>query len=198
MVCLSVSSHRRETGTEGQAEGMALRADPSVVLRVPNDNRRAMKMETALHAERDGTVEVVHVAAGQSAEAKDLLLEFARVSKSGSGYRSGGIGKARFGPILVPRGHAVQNAYAHVRTKRRSMTRWNLVIADDTDRRVRSCLARTGGRKSALSRFVERAVRQAIFWETVESIWERNRHLSSEEAQRLAHEAVAQVRADRS
>ena len=38
----------------------------------------AMKMETALHAERDGTVAAVHVAAGQSVEAKDLLLEFAR------------------------------------------------------------------------------------------------------------------------
>ena len=38
----------------------------------------AMKMETALHAERDGTVAAVHVAAGQSVEAKDLLLEFAK------------------------------------------------------------------------------------------------------------------------
>ena len=38
----------------------------------------AMKMETALHAERDGTVAVVHVTAGQSVEAKDLLLEFAK------------------------------------------------------------------------------------------------------------------------
>ena len=38
----------------------------------------AMKMETALHAECDGTVEAVHVAAGQSLEARDLLLEFAR------------------------------------------------------------------------------------------------------------------------
>ena len=78
------------------------------------------------------------------------------------------------------------------------MTRWNLVIADDTDRHVRSYLARTGGRKGDLSRFVDRAVRQAIFWETVESIWERNRHLSGQEAQRLADEAVAQARADRS
>lgn len=78
------------------------------------------------------------------------------------------------------------------------MIRWNLVIADDTDRHVRSYLARTGGRKGDLSRFVDRAVRQAIFWETVESIWERNRHLSSDEAQCLADEAVAQVRADRS
>ena len=48
-----------------------------------------------------------------------------------------------------------------------------------------------------MSRFVGRAVRQAIFWETVESIWERNRHLSNEAVQLLAEEAVAQARADR-
>ena len=39
----------------------------------------AMKMETALHAERDGTVAALHVAAGQSVDAKDLLLEYAAV-----------------------------------------------------------------------------------------------------------------------
>ena len=38
---------------------------------------------------------------------------------------------------------------------------------------------------------------EAIFWETVDSIWERNKHLSAEEAQALAEEAVAQVHADR-
>ena len=38
----------------------------------------AMKMETALHAERDGTVANLHVAPGQSVDAKDLLLEYAR------------------------------------------------------------------------------------------------------------------------
>ena len=38
----------------------------------------AMKMETALHAERDGNVATLHVAAGQSVEARDLLLEFAK------------------------------------------------------------------------------------------------------------------------
>ena len=77
------------------------------------------------------------------------------------------------------------------------MARWNLVISDDTNRRVRSYLARTGGRKGDLSRFVDRAVRQAIFWETVESIWERNRHLSGEAVRSLAREAVAEARADR-
>ena len=69
------------------------------------------------------------------------------------------------------------------------MARWNVVISEDTDRAVRSYLARTGGKKGDLSHFVDRAVRQAIFWETVETVWERNKHLSAEEAQALAAEA---------
>lgn len=75
--------------------------------------------------------------------------------------------------------------------------RWNLVISEETDRSLRSYLARTGGRKGDLSRFVDRAVRQAIFWETLESVWDRNRHLSAAEARALADDAVALVRADR-
>ena len=75
--------------------------------------------------------------------------------------------------------------------------RWSLVVSDATDRSLRSYLARTGGRKGDLSRFVDRAVRQAIFWETLESVWERNRNLSAAEAQALADDAVAQARADR-
>lgn len=35
----------------------------------------AMKMETGLHAERDGTVKAVHVTAGAQIDAKDLLVE---------------------------------------------------------------------------------------------------------------------------
>ena len=38
----------------------------------------AMKMETALHAERDGTIAALHVAAGQNVEAKELVAEFAK------------------------------------------------------------------------------------------------------------------------
>lgn len=78
------------------------------------------------------------------------------------------------------------------------MTRWNIVISEETDRQVRNYLARTGGKKGDLSRFVDRAVRQAIFWETVETIWERNKQLSAKEAQALADEAVDSVRANRS
>ena len=76
------------------------------------------------------------------------------------------------------------------------MTRWSIVVSEDTDRTVRRYLVRTGGKKGDLSRFVDCAVRQEIFWETVDSIWERNKHLSAEEAQALADGAVAQVRAD--
>ena len=75
--------------------------------------------------------------------------------------------------------------------------RWSLIVSEETDRRLRSYLARTGGRKVDRSRFVDRAVRQAIFWETLESVWERNRHLSAEAAQALADQAVADARADR-
>ncbi|CAN0535741.1 unnamed protein product [Laminaria digitata] len=35
----------------------------------------AMKMETGLHAERDGTVKAVHVTPGGQIDAKDLLIE---------------------------------------------------------------------------------------------------------------------------
>lgn len=40
------------------------------------------------------------------------------------------------------------------------MTRWHLSISEQTDRAVRSFLARTGGKKGDLSRFVDEAVRQ--------------------------------------
>jgi len=78
------------------------------------------------------------------------------------------------------------------------MTRWNLVISEETDRNVRSYLARTGGKKGDLSRFVDRAVRSQILRETVNQVWERNENLSAEEAQSLADEAVAWARANRS
>lgn len=76
------------------------------------------------------------------------------------------------------------------------MARWNLVIPEETDRSVRSYLARTGGENGDLSEYVDRAVRQAVFWDTVENIQGRNKDLSPEEAQTLADEAVKAVRAN--
>ncbi|MEN8205985.1 MAG: ribbon-helix-helix domain-containing protein, partial [Pseudomonadota bacterium] len=39
-----------------------------------------------------------------------------------------------------------------------SNIRWSVVVPEDTDRALRSYLARTGGRKGDLSRFVDNAV----------------------------------------
>jgi len=89
------------------------------------------------------------------------------------------------------------NDSAEPKERRATMSRWNLVVADETDRTLRSYLARTGGKKGDLSWFVERAVRQAIFRETLDSVWERNKHLTAAEVQELADRAVAEARADR-
>ena len=80
--------------------------------------------------------------------------------------------------------------------------RWNIIVSESTDRKVRKYLARAGDKKGNLSQFVERTVRQAVsqavFWENIDEIWERNKRLSAEEAQALADEAVAEARASRS
>ncbi len=78
------------------------------------------------------------------------------------------------------------------------MTRWNLVIPEETDRAVRSYLAINGGKKGDLSKFVNDAVRERVFFETVSAIQKQNADLSTDEAEALANEAVAWVRADRS
>ena len=50
--------------------GQAVRAgDPLVSL-------EAMKMETQIRAERDGTIKAVHVRTGETIAARDLLVEF--------------------------------------------------------------------------------------------------------------------------
>lgn len=74
------------------------------------------------------------------------------------------------------------------------MARWNLVIPEKTDRTVREYLARTGGKKGDLSKFVDQAVRGEILRRTIHDIQERNKDLSPEEAQALADEAVAWAR----
>lgn len=53
------------------------------------------------------------------------------------------------------------------------MTRWNLTIPEKTDRAVRTYLARTGGKKGDLSRFVDEAARRRIFDLTVQEAKDR-------------------------
>lgn len=77
------------------------------------------------------------------------------------------------------------------------MSRWTLVIPEETDRMVRTHLARNGGKKGDLSKFVDRAVRQAVFHETTLQIKERNSEADQEEIMTLVDEAVGWTRENR-
>ena len=55
-----------------------------------------------------------------------------------------------------------------------SNIRWSVVVPEFTDRALRSYLARTGGKKGDLSRFVDEAVLSRLFKLTVEDVKDRN------------------------
>lgn len=74
------------------------------------------------------------------------------------------------------------------------MRRWNLSIPDKTDRAVRTYLARTGGKKGDLSRFVNDAVRRRVFDLTVQHIKDRNASLDQQEILDLIEEEVDAAR----
>jgi len=72
-----------------------------------------------------------------------------------------------------------------------SNIRWSVVVPEDTDRALRSYLARTGGRKGDLSRFVDNAVLARLFELTVEDVKERNRTQSQDDIIEAIKEALA-------
>ena len=78
------------------------------------------------------------------------------------------------------------------------MTRWSLSIPEDTDRAVRTFLARNGGKKGDLSRFVDEAVRRRMLDLTVSQIKDRNARYDPEETLELIDEEVDAARAGRS
>jgi hypothetical protein len=71
-----------------------------------------------------------------------------------------------------------------------SNIRWSVVVPEDTDRALRSYLARTGGKKGDLSRFVGDAVLARLFELTVEDVKERNRVQSQDEILEAIEEAL--------
>ncbi len=77
------------------------------------------------------------------------------------------------------------------------MTRWNLTIPEKTDRAVRTYLARTGGKKGDLSRFVDEAVRRRVLDLTVRQVKDRNAQYDQREILDLIDEEVIAERADR-
>ena len=78
------------------------------------------------------------------------------------------------------------------------MTRWNLSIPEKTDRAVRTFLARNGGKKGDLSRFVDEAVRRLVMEATVSRVKERNARYAQYELLDLIDEEVDAARAGRS
>ncbi len=77
------------------------------------------------------------------------------------------------------------------------MTRWNLSIPEQTDRAVRTFLARTGGKKGDLSRFVDEAVRRRVLDLTVRQIKDRNAQQDQQALLDLIDEEVDAARAGR-
>lgn len=74
------------------------------------------------------------------------------------------------------------------------MTRWTLVVSDETDSRLRAFLGRRGAKKGDLSRYVEQAVNRSLFEDTVAAIQERNLHYDPDTVMRDVEEAVREVR----
>lgn len=78
------------------------------------------------------------------------------------------------------------------------MTRWNLSIPEKTDQTIRTFLARTGGKKGDLSRFVDEAVRRRVLDLTVRGIKDRNARHDQQKILDLIDEEVDAARAGRS
>ena len=71
-----------------------------------------------------------------------------------------------------------------------SNTRWTVVVPEDTDRALRSYLARKGTKKGDLSRFVDEAVLSRLFELTVEDVKERNQQYTQEDIQAAIEDAL--------
>ena len=71
-----------------------------------------------------------------------------------------------------------------------TMSRWSLVVEDNTDKALRTFLAQTGGgKKGDLSNFVEEAVQEKLFRMTVANITERNSKYDQQEIMDIIEEA---------
>ena len=71
------------------------------------------------------------------------------------------------------------------------MPKWNVSIADETDRLVRGFLARSGMKKGDLSAFVEDAVHGEILRRSALELQENDPSLSVDEAMELAANLAA-------
>ena len=75
------------------------------------------------------------------------------------------------------------------------MTRLTLVISEKTDAALRAFLGSIGAKKGDLSKFVEEAVKDKIFRETVNRVKARNAGYDQQEIMDTIEEAVNWARA---
>ena len=75
------------------------------------------------------------------------------------------------------------------------LARWNLTVSPETDMALRTLLARRGGRKGDLSRFVESAVNREVVRQTIDDIRAGNADLDAAEVARIIDEEIAAARA---
>ena len=78
------------------------------------------------------------------------------------------------------------------------MTRWSLSIPEETNLSVRTFLARKGGKKGDLSRFVDEAVRRRVLDLTVCQIKDRHARDDQQDILDVIDEEVDAARAGRS
>ena len=78
------------------------------------------------------------------------------------------------------------------------MSRWSLSIPEETNLAVRTFLARKGGKKGDLSRFVDEAVRRRVLDLTVCQIKDRNARDDQQDILDLIDDEVDAARAVRS
>lgn len=65
------------------------------------------------------------------------------------------------------------------------LTRWSVKVSKETDLSVRSYLDEHGGKKGALSKFIERAASKELPRATVQELRNRYAHLSGEALQAI-------------
>jgi hypothetical protein len=75
--------------------------------------------------------------------------------------------------------------------------RWSIRVAKETDTVLRSYLARQGGKRGDLAKFVDEAVRWRVLDMTVRTIRERNKEIPEGEIQDVIDKALAATRGKR-
>lgn len=71
-----------------------------------------------------------------------------------------------------------------------SNIRWSVVVPEETDRALRSYLAKKGGKKGDISKFVDEAVQARLFELTVRNLKKRNRATSQKAILEAIEEAL--------